>query len=95
MRRRPIPSLTDTELHIMLHALGVQQRGGKWSRGGWRNHFSTAPTCDDYETCLDLNGRGWLAPSHINNPTRTFHVTEAGEAALILAGWPIDTREGA
>lgn len=37
-RRKPLP-VTDAQLHVMLHALGIQKRGGRWSVGGWRNDF--------------------------------------------------------
>lgn len=84
--------VSPAELSILLHALGVQKRGRQWTKGGWRNHFSTGPDTDTFAPCKRLESGGWMT-SHVgqsyDGEVWTFRVTQAGIAALRLARWPI------
>lgn len=97
MKTKDLP-LTEAQLHTLLHTLGIQKRGGKWSTGGWRNHFSTSPEADSFVECKVLRALGWMAGHTVpsaHGETWIFRVTEAGRAALRLAGWPVDEKEAA
>lgn len=80
-------------LGILLHALGVQKRAGRWSVGGWRNYYNTNSHADSLVDCKVLAACGWMAGHRslgIDREEWTFRVTEAGIAALRLAGWKIE-----
>lgn len=84
--------LCESALRKLLHALGVQKRV-TWSAGGWRNYYSTSAGCDSLPECKDLEKGGWLrrVPSvSYDGSEYLFVVTDAGIAALRLAGWRID-----
>lgn len=85
--------LREESLHILLHSLGIQKRGGEWSAGGWRNYFSTNPDADSFSECRVLEVGGWMkghASQSYDGEVWTFRVTEAGKAALRLDGWKVD-----
>jgi len=67
------------ELHILQHALGVDQYG----RGRrFRRHFVTGPGSDDYDACMSLVGKGLMTHQPGNVLTGgddAFLVTEAGQ----------------
>ena len=92
MRRKPLP-LSEIELGILLHALGIQNRNGEWSKGGWRNHYGIDEGCDDFKVCQALTAAGWMRGCNPRGPfveECTFCVSRAGIAALRLAGWEIE-----
>lgn len=70
------------QVEIMLHALGFQKRAGRWSSGGWRNHFDAGDS-DDAGVCAGLAAEGWMCKLS----SGCFSVTKAGKSALQLAGW--------
>ena len=79
-------------LGILLHALGIQKRGSKWGVGGWRNYYGTDSHADSLVDCKVLVVGGWMSGHRalgIDREEWTFRVTEAGIAALRLAGWKI------
>lgn len=85
--------LSEEHLHILLHSLGIQNRGGKWSKGGWRNYFSTNTGDDSLVECKLLAVGGWMVGFSVpsaHGEEWTFRVTEAGVAALKLSGWKIE-----
>lgn len=88
-RAKKLP-LSEEHLGILLHSLGVQNRGGKWSKGGWRNHYSTDRKADSYPHCKRLTAGGWMKGFDFGAEGLCFSVTEAGIAALKLAGWKIE-----
>jgi hypothetical protein len=91
-QRKPLP-LRDEALHILLHSLGVQKRAGKWKVGGWRNYYSTHPDADGFSECKVLEAGGWMrsfVSQSYDGEVWTFRVTEAGIAALMLAGWKVE-----
>lgn len=68
----------DKPLHILQHALGLDQHGqGK----SYRNHFITGPGSTDYDACIALANSG-LMKHHAGNPLSggddVFTVTDAG-----------------
>ena len=71
-------------LEILLHALGIQKRAGKWSKGGWRRHFDPGES-DDAGMCAGLATEGWMHRKSCGG----YVVTKAGMAALQLAGWKL------
>lgn len=81
----------------MLHSLGIQRAGGKWSTGGWRNNFCTGPETDDHPHCERLTRHGWMVtsrvPKELTGGADVFRVSLAGIAALRLAGWKIQGDE--
>lgn len=88
----PLP-LSDAKLHVLLHALGVQRRGGAWRTGGWRNHYSAQEGDGGYGACTELEVGGWMrryGSTSSDGPVWTFRVTEAGIVALRMAGWPLE-----
>lgn len=88
-RSKKLP-LSEEHLHMLLHSLGIQNRGGKWSTGGWRNHYSTDRGADSFPHCKRLQADGWMEGFDFGADGWTFRVTEAGIAALKLAGWKIE-----
>lgn len=93
-RAKKLP-LSEKHLGILLHSLGVQNRGGKWRKGGWRNHYSTNPGADSFIECKRLAEGGWMTRFSFtvcadNSEESIYMVTEAGIAALKLAGWRIE-----
>ena len=94
LRLREASGLQDGMAGILLHSLGIQKRAGKWSKGGWRNDFSTSPDTDSFMPCKVLAVGGWMtgyATKTDSGETWTFRVTEAGIAAIRLAGFKIET----
>lgn len=92
MSRKKLP-LSEKHLGILLHSLGIQNRGGKWSKGGWRNDYSTNQDDDSFVDCKLLVSGGWMVgfSQLLHGDTAwTFRVTEAGIAALKLAGWKFE-----
>jgi hypothetical protein len=84
-----LDELTDVQRLILLHTLGFQKVGGRWKEGGWRNHFSTDPGCDNNKPLLDLVNRGWMVVGRIENGVATlFHASEEAVALLKSLGWP-------
>lgn len=67
------------ELHILQHALGVDQYG----RGRrFRRHFVTGPGSDDYDACMSLVGKGLMthrAGNELSGGDDVFLVTVEGE----------------
>jgi hypothetical protein len=91
--KRKLP-VTDSQLHVMLHALGIQRRNGKWSKGGWRNYYSTHRDADCFLDCEALASSGWTrgyVGTSSDGEAWTFKVTAAGIAALQLAGWAVES----
>lgn len=68
------------ELHILQHALGVDQYG----RGDqYRSHFVTGDGSDDHPACMSLVAAGLMrrhAGSEMTGGDDLFRVTEAGRA---------------
>lgn len=82
--------LHEADLCILLHALGIEKRPS-WSVGGWRNYYCTRPDCDSYAQCRALELGGWMIGRRHEGGSGdwVFSVTDAGIAALRLAGWKI------
>lgn len=89
--------LTEDELGILLHSLGIQRAGGKWSGGGWRNNFCAGPETDSHVHCKRLVRHGWMniliVPKDISGDSTVFCVSGAAIAALRLTGWKIKADE--
>ncbi len=78
--------MTSKQLHILQHALGVDQYG----RGRqYRNHFVTGPGSKDFALCESLAALGFMADGGRRGPLaggdRCFHVTESGRTAMLAA----------
>lgn len=73
------------QTEILLHALGFQKRGFKWTMGGWRNHFDAGES-DNAGVCAGLAASGWMDQL----VGGYYIVTDAGKAALRLAGWKFE-----
>lgn len=78
----------------MLHALGVQRRGKGFTKGGWRNHYSTTVHSNDDWLWLGLWGLG-LAEEGItaetrDGKTRVWRVSAAGIKYLQDIGFQIE-----
>lgn len=74
--------LTGQQLHILQHALGLDEFGlGK----SYRNHFVTGPDCDDYTTCNGLVERGLMSArkvSFLHKVDVCFVVTDLGRSVV-------------
>lgn len=86
--RAKLLGLTVEMQDILLHALGIQRRCGRWSTGGWRNHFEASDgPGGTLALCMVLTVDGWLRRAA---GTRLFAVTPAAIAALRSVGWKIE-----
>lgn len=77
-----INRLSDEQLHILQHSLGVDHFG----RGPrYRNHFCADSRSDDFKTCHGLVALGLMTvrvPSEISGGSHIFHVTDVGIKAM-------------
>jgi hypothetical protein len=76
MKERPI--LTEAQLHIVQHAVGVDQYG---QGPQYRNHFVTGPSCDNYADCRLLVEAGLMSvrpKTALTGGDDCFQVTRAG-----------------
>lgn len=86
--------LSTRQLEVMLHALGIEHRAGRWTAGGWRNrYYLTSDGCDAWADCQALVAGGWMRsreyPDEMGGGT-TFFVTVAAMRALQLTGWKLE-----
>ena len=86
--------LSTKQVEIMLHALGIEHRAGRWTAGGWRNrYYLTSPICDNWADCSALVSGGWMRsreyPVELGGGAM-FYVTDAGRAAIASMGWKIN-----
>ena len=75
--------LTNNQLEIMQHALGVQR-----GRREFRNHFVTGPGSTDYADCEVLVSLGMMTKrngSQLTGGDPCYHVTDSGRHAIRLA----------
>ena len=75
--------LTNNQLEIMQHALGVQR-----GRREFRNHFVTGPGSTDYAYCEVLVSLGMMTKrngSQLTGGDPCYHVTDSGRHAIRLA----------
>lgn len=68
---------------VASHAIGLGRkrpytRHGKKFYKPYRNYFSTAPGCDDYELWDTLESAGYAKSSQTNRGGRVFWLTRAG-----------------
>lgn len=71
--------LVETTLHereILEHSLGIQMRGGKKTRGGYRNYFMAGYHTDMHRSCLRLVEKGLMRTQC--GSAEYFAVTELG-----------------
>jgi hypothetical protein len=75
---RTAPALSDKQLEILQHALGLDQYG----RGSeYRNRFVTGPGSADFDRCRELVGRGFMEDhgTHaLYGGSHLFAVTDTG-----------------
>lgn len=74
--------MTPKQLHILQHALGVDQYGQGWQ---CRSHFVTGPGSDYFNGCLKLVSQGLMVdrgPQHAMRNDHFFEVTDAGRVAM-------------
>ncbi len=69
--------LTDRELDILRHALGLDR-----ARVSYRNRYSATPQSDTYPVCMGLVTRGLMERGAFHETMIHFHVTDAGRQAL-------------
>lgn len=86
--------LSTRQLEIMLHAIGIERRAGRWTAGGWRNrYYLTSDGCDAWADCQALVAGGWMRsreyPDEMGGGA-TFYATVAAMRALQLAGWRLE-----
>lgn len=70
---------TRMEREIIEHALGIQVKGGKKTKGGYRNFFAAYPESRDYDTCIRLRNKGLMVQGASRLGPTYFHVTDAGK----------------
>ena len=72
-----VQHLKPQEAGIILHALGIQRRGGKWTKP-YRNYFVTGEGTADWPVCCGLVVRGLLRVRSraVNGGDVTFEVIE-------------------
>jgi hypothetical protein len=78
----PQPTVTAQELHILQHALGLDQYG---SGRSYRRHFVTGPGSTDWESCVRLTAMGYMKRGRdgpLTGGDYCFLVTEAGRRAV-------------
>lgn len=74
------PKLTQEHLHILQHALGLDEHG---QGNSYRNYFVTGDGSTDYPRCRELVGMGLMRQTIGNSITGgddVFRVTDAGRA---------------
>lgn len=75
--------LTNEELHILQHSLGVDKHG---QGRQYRNYYCVDPGCDGFNSCMKLVGEGLMRTrgpgSEIVGGMHTFHATPAGIDAV-------------
>lgn len=73
--------LTEPETNTLEHALGIQVKAGRKTKGGYRNYFCSG--ADTLQVCLDLVRKGMLKEFKQSEGTNTFFtVTLAGKIAI-------------
>jgi hypothetical protein len=82
--------LTPTQLHILQHALGVDQYGQGQQ---YRSHFVTGPGSKDYDDCEALVTAGmmtvrrdYMGKGMLGN--HCYHVTQKGSTAVAMESPP-------
>lgn len=65
--------MSDAQLDILRHSLGIQQKNGRWTTE-YRNYYNTAPGCSGFFDVEHLVSLGLMEPCGHNY----FCVTEAG-----------------
>lgn len=69
--------ITEREREILEHALGLDR-----CREAYRNRYTAARGSEDLLVCVALVGKGLLVEFAASDGLVTFHVTDAGRAAL-------------
>lgn len=80
--------MTTEQLHILQHALGLDQYGGGESH---RNHFCAGPGGADHQACLDLARAGFMRDhgvTALSGGSSVFTVTAAGVDHVALNSSP-------
>ena len=78
--------LTQQQLHIMQHSLGLNEHGldSKGGTEGYRNHYVASPGHYAWEDLMSLVDAGLMIKRSPNAVTDTwFSVTDSGRAAVI------------
>lgn len=82
--------LPEPQQHILLHALGVQQIGKKWKKGGYRNRYMTASL---HPECIAMQSTGLLkfhGISRIADNDGVWSVTPLGVGLVVMAGYRVE-----
>lgn len=77
---------------MMLHALGIQKRGGTWSKGGWRNYYTTPLRTESDLVWVDLAAMGFSQEGRTINGhnDRVWRVSDKGIDYLRRIGFDVE-----
>lgn len=84
--KQELPHVTDEELGLLRHALGLDKRGGR--NLTYRNNYSIYPGSGTYVSWCDLVGRELAALVRVDSPRqegggmRVFAVTDLGRLVV-------------